>query len=215
MVRKKISQGEKGFGLVEQIVAMSIFLFIMAVTMSILISIQKAESHAQLRSTSNDQARLAMMNIGRQIRSANYIYNPANLPTNLPNPYIPYMGLIIYTQVNGVNKCMQWNIKNQTLLFRSWYPNPASPGYSAVSAWSPVANNIQNETLPSPVNAFSFNTNSIFGSSTDGGNRLIDVNLVVNAGTNPQSAVDLQGSYAGLNVQYGYPSLSCNIIPPG
>lgn len=208
MVRKNSSCDEQGFGLVEQIVAMSIFLFIMSIAMSILISIQKAESHAQLRSTSNDQARLAMMNIGRQIRSANYIYDPASMPT-------PYMELVIYTQVNGTNKCMQWEINNQNLLVRSWYPNPASPGYSAVSAWSPVASNIQNQTLSPHVDAFSFNINSSFGSSANGGKRLIDVNLVVNAGTNSQSAVDLQGSYTGLNIQYGYPSLSCNIIPPG
>lgn len=209
MVRRTIRQGQQGFGLVEQIVAMSIFLFIMSIAMSILVSIQKAESHAQLRSNSNDQARLAMMSIGRQIRSANYIYDPASLYS----PYIPYMGLVIYTQVNGTYKCVQWEIQNQQLLTRYWYPSTS--GNTFVSSWSPIATNIQNQTLSPVVNAFSFSTNSSFGSSITGGNRLIDVHLVVNAGATATSAVDLQGSFTGLNIQYGYPSLSCATIPPG
>lgn len=195
---------EQGFGLIEQVIAISIFLLIMAAAMSVLISIQKAENHAQLRNSNNNQARTAMTYIGRQIRSANYIYNPATLPN-------PYMDLVIYTQANGNFQCVQWEIRSNTLETRTWSP-VGSPA-STVTPWSPIATHILNADSSTPTPAFTLNTSNPYYGSAATGYRLLSIDFIVNKSTNPASAVTLQNSYTGLNVEYGFPSNSCSVLP--
>lgn len=180
-------RSEDGFTLVETLVAISVFAIAIVIALSSLSSVQTSVTRADNRSQTNDQARLAVEQIDRQIRSGNLLYDPEDSGFSLR----------VYTQANGTQRCVQWRILNGRLETRSW--PETYPLSGTVSAWRTVADGIVNK--PSEP---AFNLPSAFD------RRLIEIDLRVNRNPKSGSTVRVTSSVAGRNTQYQY---SANVCP--
>ncbi|HVE46375.1 MAG TPA: hypothetical protein VNA57_06475 [Acidimicrobiales bacterium] len=185
---------EAGFTVFEVLVAVSIFIMALVIALSSLSSVQNSVTRADSRSQTNDQARLAVEQLDRQIRSGNLLYDPA-----LESP--PGLSLRVYTQANGTQRCVQWRILNGELQTRSWpetYPTIGTP-----SGWRTVADGIvNNASQPAFILPAGFEK------------RLIEIDLRVNHNPKKGSTVRVTSSVAGRNTQYQYASTVCNTVPP-
>ncbi len=157
------------------------------------------------RSAGNDQARLAVEEIDREVRSGNLLYDPSLEST-------PGMMLRVYTQTNAPtrdpsNRCVQWKIQNKQLLVRNWSVAWETDG--VVTGWRIVAEDIVNQSNNPQTPAFALD-----GEASKGG-RTLNVVILVNA--NPVSGRDvrIQTSVTGRNTEYGYPTNICDDIPQG
>src|SRR5205807_1768052 len=115
---------ERGFTLVEMTIALMLMLVVTVIFITVMVSVQGAVAKDQGRSVSNDQARLAVEELDREIRSGNVLYDPS-LENDPGNGIYPNMSLRIYTQSNADtrnpgNQCVQWRILNDELQRRSW-----------------------------------------------------------------------------------------------
>ena len=88
---RRDASGEAGLTLVELMVTTLILGIALSIVMSIMFSVQKTFGRQSDRSLSNDQARLAVEEIDREIRSGNLLYSPTSAGMNL----------IVYTQTNA------------------------------------------------------------------------------------------------------------------
>jgi hypothetical protein len=210
--------------LAELSVTMMILGIVVAIILSILFSVQKTFGRETDRSTNNDQARLGVEELDREIRSGNLLYDPqsANLQQN-PTGDPSGMQLVIYTQTNATtrnpgNRCVQWRITSGTganpdeLLRRDWSStDPAG----TVTAWRIIADDVVNNDpgksgKPGPVPAFTLDH-----SQTSFGDRIITIDLLVNHNPQAGSTVEIQDSVTGRNTEFGYPNTVCNTVPPG
>ena len=153
--------------LVELLVAATVMSIGVAMFITILGSVQVGVIRQERRSQSVDQARLAVENIDREIRSGNKLYDPA---TEQPGGFEGDV-LRVYTQTNGntrtpSNQCIRWRVKNRVLERQAYYVSGGSP--VIVSPWSTVAEGIVNRDLATPT----------FQTTPDG--RLLTVTLLVN-----------------------------------
>src|SRR6476620_2825080 len=110
-VRRRL-RSQAGFTLLEMLIAMSLLTIVVVIFLSALATSQTTVNRSTARSVSNDQSRLAMQELDREIRSGNVLYDPANCP---PPPVDPLGGptcdpaegitgnmtLLIYTQTNA------------------------------------------------------------------------------------------------------------------
>lgn len=198
---------ERGMTLVELMVTTLILGFALSITMSILFSVQKTFGKQRDRSLSNDQARLAVEELDKEIRSGNLLYAPTN----------GGMSLIVYTQTNAPtrnpsNQCVQWQIVSQTLQRRSWSVEWRTTG--DVSAWRTVADHIVNAAPPeapgTPVPAFTLDT-----SQASFGSRIMKVVILANQNSSAGKTVRIEDSVTARNTEYGYPQTICSDVPPG
>ena len=187
----------------EVTVASMLLLIALAMAFSLLTTVSTSVARTDVRSQTNDQLRQAVQEIDRQVRSGNVLYDPAAEVTDPPNFIAPGLSMRIYTQANGVQRCVQWRIKTGTLQMRSWSENWAVDGL--VTSFGNVATNIVN-TGARP--AFSLDPSPGFG----GRLLKLDVLAQVNAVQGPQ--VEVVDSVAGRNTTYGYPTSVCATIPP-
>ncbi len=187
---------------------------VLTICFQVFITVGRAVTTSDQRSQNTDQARLAVQQIDRQIRSGNVLYDPAKEgllaplfvapdPVAVANGIFPGLSIRVYTQANGDQRCVQWRINNGTLQTRSWSEAWTVDG--DVSGWRNVAENIINTSAASP--AFSLDTASGFG------DRLINVRVLTNADTARQKTVEFKASVTGRNTQYGYNPNICNTIP--
>ena len=128
-------QEQEGMTLVELVVAMSILSIAMVILLSTLTSIQKASVNENVRSTTINQARLAMQTIDRQVRSGNLLYPPNAAGYTF----------LIYTQAysaqDDISRCALWTVNSQKqLMYAYWKPN-ITPG---ALTWQVVADGIIN-----------------------------------------------------------------------
>jgi type II secretory pathway pseudopilin PulG len=199
--------------LVELLVSMSILGIVIAAFLGVLASVQMSYERQNARSQSNDQARLAVEEIDREIRSGNVLYDPAseNDPTN---GIYPGMSLRVYTQSNGnihtpSSVCVQWRILNQQLQRRQWATNWQDNPDTLVSGWRIVADHIMNRTVNPQVTAFTLDQ-----SQASFGNRIVKVKLVANENPAYGSNVEIDTSVTGRDTEFGYPVNVCSSIPP-
>lgn len=195
-------------------VASSLMLVVMAICLSFLVSVQRTENTDQLRSQANDQARQAVQQIDREVRSGNLLYNPVTEPANsagtscspatvpADNCIAQGYSLRVYTQANGDYRCAQWRVLAQALQTRSWNEDGTQ-----VTGWSTVADHIVNATTAGAPAPFARDGNAAFADS------LLDVDFVVNEGHGSGQGVTVQASIAGRNTEYGYSPTVCSTIP--
>lgn len=198
-------ESERGFTLVELLVAMFVLSIVTAIFGSTLASVQSAVVREDRYSQANDQARLAMEQLDREIRSGNVLYDPA---TPLAG-YVPYYYLRVYTQTNAPTRggyvCSMWQIDtNQQLLTQRW--SPANPN-GTTTGWRVVATGVVNRALGEP--AFQLDGDLMKG------NRTLNVTLAVNADIthSPTQTVRLNAAITGRNTSYGYPVSVCSTLP--
>jgi len=209
-------RSEEGFTLAEMTVTVMLLLVVMTIFLTITTSVQRAVARNTGRSSSNDQARLAVEELDREIRSGNVLYDPA-LENDPANGIYPNMSLRIYTQTNADsrnpgNQCVQWRILpagsllgSDELQRRAWGVDWQNDG--SVTDWRVVAYNILNNDAPTRL-AFVQDNSLAFGG------RIINIAIVANADPASGRNVVISDSVTGRNTEYGYPNNICSAIPP-
>jgi hypothetical protein len=187
------------------LVAGAVLIIVASVFMSLLESVQEGVARQDYRSRSNDQARLAMEAVDREVRSGSVLYDPAG-EVDAGGAPLAYYGLRVYTYANAPTRnagnpvCVQFRISNQQLL-RRWWP---SGNLAASTGWQIVATNVVNVTQG--VRAFQLDpTNS----------RIVDVTILANVQTTGRfagPAVRIQSSDSIRNSGTGNP---CTPVPSG
>ena len=201
-LRKRLQHrdDEAGFTLVEVVVVTLLIGIVSIVFLSAMARVQTSLTRATERSDNNDQARLAVQRIDREVRSGNILYDPA---TESPQ----YYTLRVYTQVNadtrGGPQCVLWKIEGQQLLRRTWPPlQPEN-----ATGWGVVVDGVVN--VDDGVRAFELDPDPAKGGRT------VQVTLLVDKrpGVNPDQTIQIQTSVTGRNSTFDYPENVCTPVP--
>jgi hypothetical protein len=174
---------------------MMLFTLIMAGIYGVLINVQRQSRDVAGREETVGNARLATEQMDRQIRSGNVLYDPA--AETLP------LSMRVYTQANGDQRCVQWQVYNGALRTRSWSTTWLTDGN--VTSWGTIARNLRNTTATPPF--------SLQGGATAFGSRLVDIDLLVKDPTSSGNVLQVKTSLSGRNTQYGYDPGVCNPMP--
>lgn len=198
------SRSESGMTLVEMMVTMSLLGIVATIFLSIMVSVQAGVQRQTDRSNDNDQVRLAVQQLDKEIRSGNVLYDPGAETA----PFVPFYSLRVYTQANADvrtpgNRCVQWRITSGQLQRRDW--STADPA-GTVSGWRVVAENVVNVELGVP--AF------VLDSDPAKGGRIVDVTIATQTNENSGNPVRVSASVSGRNTSYGYPLNVCAVVPP-
>jgi prepilin-type N-terminal cleavage/methylation domain-containing protein len=189
--------------LVEMMVTMALLGIIATMFLSIMVSVQSGVQAEMDRSNDNDQVRLAVQQLDKEIRSGNVLYDPAAETA----PFVPYYSLRVYTQANADvrtpgNRCVQWRITGGELQRRDWSTGDPS---GSVSAWRVVAENVVNVELGVP--AF------VLDADPAKGGRIVDVTIATQTDEDSGNPVRVSASISGRNTSYGYPTNVCAVVP--
>jgi prepilin-type N-terminal cleavage/methylation domain-containing protein len=205
-LRKRLSRhaGEAGFTLVEVVVVTLLIGIVSIVFLSAMARVQTSVTRATERSDNNDQARLAVQRIDREVRSGNLLYDPA-----LETPVeLAYYQLRVYTQANANtrspgNLCVLWKIEDQQLLRRTWPPGEPENA----TGWGVVVDGVVN--VDEGVPAFQLDPDPAKGGRT------VQVTLLVDKrpGVNPDQTIQIQTSVTGRNSTFDYPENVCTPVP--
>jgi len=204
---------QRGTTLVELSITILILSIVMAIAFMLLTTTNRSLGEADTTSRSTDQARLAIQQMDRQIRSGNVLNDPSkeglmpdgSIDSDAQAAFIkPGMAFRVYTQANGSQRCVQWrvNTANKTLETRSWSENFAVDG--DVSPWRIVAENIEN-TVGTATQAFS---------RGNYGDRLIEIRIITNVNAKLRKNITLESSVTGRNTEFGYSVGTCLTTPP-
>jgi prepilin-type N-terminal cleavage/methylation domain-containing protein len=207
-LRKRLAgpPGEAGFTLVEVVVVTLLLGIVSIVFLSAMARVQTSLTRATERSDNNDQARLAIQRIDREVRSGNILYDPA-----VETPQ--YYTLRVYTQANANtrsepgnvsgNLCVLWKIEDQQLLRRTWPPRQPENA----TGWGVVVDGVVN--VDQGVRAFQLDPDPAKGGRT------VQVTLLVDKrpGVNPDQTIQIQTSVTGRNSTFDYPEYVCTPVP--
>jgi prepilin-type N-terminal cleavage/methylation domain-containing protein len=203
---RRLHRREDGMTLVEVIIATSLLGIVSLVFTSTLASIQNAVVSEDVRTQLNDQARLALADIDRQVRSGNLLYNPGT-ETGTVDPFgVSATGYMfrVYTQVKFNDsddpRCSLWVIDEQGQLQYRWWPvlDPDS-----ATDWRVVATGIVNRSVGTPAFVL------------DSTGRTVTVTLRANAdyAHDPTATQTFKQSLTGRNTSFGYPNDVCSELP--
>lgn len=188
--------GEAGFTLIELMVTLAIFTVALGFVFTFLTAAQRIFGIQQERSNANSQARLALEQIDREVRSGSVVRDPADED-------LPHYQLRVLTQVNNNNRCVQWRVLDGRLERRSWDPSyGATPNAGSVSGWRIVAENLTNaQEGVLPFDA---------GLITTGTVRTVRVVIVVdeNPSNTDSSPVRVEQSLSARNTASNFPAPS-------
>lgn len=209
---------ESGFSLIELLVAMSLFGGIMVAILSVLLTVQRDTVRVADRESAVTASRQAVAQIDRQVRSGNVLFAPGNELQGLPNgtvgctsPGDPNLGncMRIYTQSNGAERCVQWQVVpdpaapgTSKLQTRSWSPTWSTDGIK--SGWSVVSRGLSPAAAVKPF--------ALQGGSTAYNSRLLDIRIQVLVPKTTKTQ-DVETSLHGRNTFYGYDPNTCNPVP--
>lgn len=189
---------ERGLTLIELLVSMALFTGLLTAVYGVLINVQRQSVDVQARENSVGNARLALEQMDRQIRSGNVFFDPNDATDS---DYLP-MSLRVYTQANGDERCVQWQVLAGTLRTRAWSTTWQTDGN--ITPWSNVARGLVNTSSPFVLQ----------GGSTPYGSRLLDITLLVKDPKSKGQPVEVRTSLSGRNTQYGYDPGTCRPAPP-
>lgn len=208
------SRDDEGFTLVEMLVSMIVFGIAIAMVYTALIKVQSYTTDVQGSADANSELRQAVAVIDRQVRSGNVLYSPANETT--PSTCTPSgtdagTCMRVYTQANGLERCVQWQViadsahpGTQLLRSRSWSPEWQSDGN--FTAWKTEARGLVGTpstapfTLQGAVNAYS--------------SRYLVVRFEARDPRRGDHPAVITSSLSGRNTNYGYDGGMCNPAPP-
>ncbi|MBX6371502.1 MAG: prepilin-type N-terminal cleavage/methylation domain-containing protein [Acidothermus sp.] len=200
--RRNADARDGGLTLVELLVAMTVFSVLIVVSIALYMTMAKTTTAETQRATANDQVRLAVWDIERQVRSGNVLYSPSLDSSG--NPIV-----LVYTQANGNQRCVEWryNVAKQALETRSWTTTYKLDGN--VSPWRVVAIHVVNDLKNPAQQPF------VLNSAAGYGGRLLDLHFFSKSGLTSGSPAEIASSVAGRNTSYGYSPNLCLPIPPG
>lgn len=205
-LRSALLGDERGFSLVEMMVVLAIMGVVVSAFVGILASIQQALVRETNRSTTMDQARLAMEAIDREVRSGSIMcVTTAGSP---PVYTLTLYSLSAYTASDSTTKrWIQYRVvsSSQTLERRqSTSTDPLLSTATWPATWRTLTAGIVNSSNPFALDAAS---QYLAGSSSL--SRLLNVTFVVNSKTSDtaSSSATIRSSVAIRNVDT---SLSCS-----
>ncbi len=213
----RLRTSEGGMTLVELLVSMSILSIVLLVFIAVLASVQRGVVAQDALSRTLDEARLALQQLDRELRSGNVLYDPAleNAPAGsggIPScsGCLPGYTLRVYTQTNadtrGTYKCVLWKIDTgERIMTRQWQPSDPSDA----TGWRIVATGIVNGSINEP--AFTLDPDPLKGGRT------LNILFAVNSdlADRPTQTARVQASLTGRNTSYGYPANVCQQTPAG
>jgi type II secretory pathway pseudopilin PulG len=193
--------------LVELMVATAMLGIVTTIFGSVLTSVQRSVVANEQYSRANDQARLAVEQLDRELRSGNVILDPSSAIATYTGDAPAYYRLVVYTQSNAPTRgqavCEIWHITNSQLQTRQWIPG----SNTWLTSWLVVADSIVNRTTS--TQAFRLNSDPLKG------NRTVDVHLMVNPdyAAHPERTIEIKASLTGRNTSYNYPTSICTTLP--
>jgi prepilin-type N-terminal cleavage/methylation domain-containing protein len=209
----RLGRDDGGLTLVELLVSMAIFALCMSVVFGAVIVVVRKSSDVQHSADASSQLRLAIAQIDRQVRSGNVLFSPAleATPSSCTGNSATNSGtcMRIFTQSNGDEKCVQWQITgdpadptSKLLRTRSWASDWQLSGN--LTPWSTVARGLRLSSLDPFM---------LQGALTPYKERLLDVRLEAYDSRRKTTIVE-QSSMSGRNTSYGYTSSQCDPVPP-
>ena len=192
--------------MVESIVTMALLGVILAIFFTVLTSIQTAAARQEGRVRRNDEAKLALAQLDREIRSGNVLYDPST-ESNVAGDIVPNMSLRIYTQADAPSRgyqCAQWRVTSNTLQARWWSKDDPA---GTVTEWWTVATDVVNRTMSPAVPAFELDDTAAYGG------RIMAIRLVVDNADDQGGPMEVAMSITGRNTQYGFPNDVCAVVP--
>src|SRR5436309_7761535 len=151
---------EAGMTAVELSVTSAILVVVLGIVYTVLYTALGASVKQTDRSLTNDQARQAVEQIDREIRSGNVFFDPATESTDAAHQIAPSMSLRVYTQADypsyASNRCYQWRVTTGGLLqSRNWRSDAdGMPRAATVTNFHTVADHIVNRVNLPNVPAF-------------------------------------------------------------
>ena len=206
-------RSDDGMTLLELLISMTVLTVVLTIVTVVLVGFQKVYVKENDRTQTNDQARLAVEELDREVRSGNVLYDPA-LENDPGHDIYPGMSLRIYTQSNANSRpgfrCVQWRIDGAgELENRNWWTNWRDDPTHLVSGWRTVADHVVNRSDSPQVPAFALDT-----SDPSYGSRLVNVTIVVNQNAKSGQDLTVKSAVEGRDTTFGYPSSACADIPP-
>lgn len=217
-IRNRV-RDDRGMTLVELLVAMSILSIVLLVFTSALASVQMAVVRQDNLSRTNDQLRLAIQQMDREIRSGQVLFDPL-----LEKPVTsggvdscsgcqPGFTLRIYTESNanasdGVGHCVLWKVGTTSpyeLESARWTDTDGV--LTPTPPWRVVATGVVNGDPSINLKPFTL----------ESGSRTLDVQFAVNqdlANRSTQTTY-VQASFTGRNTSAGTPVTVCATVPTG
>lgn len=215
-----------GFTVVEMTVVMFVFGIAMALVYSALMSMMGLTRDLQTTSDASSEARLALAQIDRQVRSGNVLFSPAEEGMAGCSGDVALKSgtcMRVYTQANGANRCVQWQVvvdpsgttarsaagadlgPTWMVRMRSWSPEWALNG--EYTTWATQARGLQ-PVLTQAQYPFRLATDVSYGS------RLANVSFQAYDARRPGNPVVISSSLSGRNTNYGYDGGLCSSLPP-
>lgn len=192
--------------MVESIVTMALLGVILAIFFTVLSSMQSAAARQEGRVRRNDEAKLALAQLDREIRSGNVLYDPST-ESNVAGDIVPNMSLRIYTQADAPSRgyqCAQWRVTNGTMQARWWSKDDPA---GTVTPWWVVAKDVVNRSMSPAVPAFELD------GTEDYGDRIMKIRIVVDNADDQGDPMEVAMSITGRNTQYGFPNDVCAVVP--
>ena len=200
-IRSHRLHDEEGITLVEVLVATAILGIVMLVFTSTLASMQQAVVAEDVRTRLSDQARLALADIDRQVRSGNLLYDPDE-ETGSVEPFgVTAAGYMfrVYTQTKyraaDEPRCALWLVDDQERLLYRYWPvlDPDQATDSRV-----VAEHVVNRDTGVPAFVL------------DAMGRTVTASIQANADIvhDPSATQTFEVSLTGRNTSFGYPTTS-------
>lgn len=212
---------DAGLTMVELLVSMTVFAMAMALAFSAVIIVMQQSNEAQQSADAESELRIALAQIDRQVRSGNVLFSPAEEVSYIASCTAvgSYAGtcMRIYTQSNGDQKCVQWQLLEDSgepgtylLRSRSWDPAWATGGGS-YSDWGIIARGLNYEA---GVTEAPFTLSGAFSNTvTPYGDRMLVVHLE-SIDTRRDHPIAIESSITGRNTSYGYNAGQCTPVPP-
>ncbi len=218
---------DDGLTMVELLVAMIVFALAVALAFSAVIMVMRKSNDAQQSADAQYQLRAAVAQIDRQVRSGNVLFSPKDEHTPSDCQGVDqYSGtcMRIYTQSNGDEKCVQWQLMvdpdaagTYLLRTRSWEPNWTTGG--TVNDWGIVARGLHYDGGTDPAAYAAGDTKPPFTLSSaistavkPYGDRMLVVHLEA-TDTRNGHPIAVDSSITGRNTSYGYSSGQCWPVP--
>ncbi len=211
--RAQDDTSQDGFTLIEFLICMVVFSIAMSIVTKAVTTVQKYTTDVQGSADANGEARLAIADIDRQVRSGNVLYSPANETSpSTCTPSGSYAGtcMRVYTQANGAQRCVQWQVLpdpaepgTSILRTRSWSPTWQTDGQT--TDWATKARNLRETANAAPFTL----VNAVTASSS----RFLQVRFEARD-PRRSGAVVLTTSVSGRNTNYGYDTGLCSPVPP-
>jgi prepilin-type N-terminal cleavage/methylation domain-containing protein len=195
---------EDGFTLGEMVVASAILSIVLLVFTTTLATVQRSVGEQQIRSTNNDNVRLALENLDRLVRSGNVLIDPSVVNTDCKATGSAYQCLLAYSQANGTTalpaRCIQWRVEGTTLETRWWEPGEKA---TTTTVWREVATGIQNLQTTPVTQTFRLDPDPLKQG------RSVEVLFIVGTGSVDGPLARVEASLTARNTSYGYLADAC------